>query len=105
MELLKVDASTKWLAHIIHGRLSHLKQPGSASGGVGKMDGISIYRRDLQLQFPRTGGWGERLLHSSVVCRMELWTSVNQRLSGGLDGWCVTMKGVLLVLRLDGWCV
>ena len=42
VELLKVDVSTKWLVHMIHGQLSHLKQPGSASGGVGKMDGMSI---------------------------------------------------------------
>ena len=58
VELLKVNVSTKWLVHAIHGCLSHLKQPGSASGGVGKMDGMSSERSDLQLRFPRTGGWG-----------------------------------------------
>ena len=58
VELLKVDISTKRLVHMIHGQLSHLKQPGSASGGEGKMDGMSSERSDLQLRSPRTGGWG-----------------------------------------------
>ena len=48
VELLNVDVSTKWLVHMIHGHLSHLKQPGSAYGGVGKMDGMSSDRSDLQ---------------------------------------------------------
>ena len=86
VELLKVDVSTKWLVHMIHGHLSHLKQPGSASGGVGKMDGMSR----LTVALPKDGRVGVRLLHSPA--------GVNQLRSGGLDGWCVTMKGVLLML-------
>ena len=82
VELLKVDVSTKWLVHMIHGRLSHLKQPGSASGGVGKMGGMSSELSDLQLRSPRTGGCCILLL----VCRTEVWSSVNQLRSGGLDG-------------------
>ena len=45
VELLKVDISTKRLVHMIHRRLSHLKQSGSAFGGVGKMDGMSSERQ------------------------------------------------------------
>ena len=93
VELLKVDISTKRLVHMIHGQLSHLKQPGSASGGVGKMDGMSSERSDLQLRSPRTGGWGSACCILLLVCRTEVWSSVNQLRSGGLDGWCVTMKG------------
>ena len=93
MELLKVDVSTKWLVHMIHRRLSHLKQPGSASGGEGKMDGMSNERSDLQLRSPRTGGWGSACCILLLMCRTEVWSSVNQLRSGGLDGWCVTMKG------------
>ena len=92
VELLNVDVSTKWLVHMIHGHLSHLKQPGSASGGVGKMDGMSSDRSDLQLRSPRTGGWGSACC-ILLECRTEVWSSVNQLRSGGLDGWCVTMTG------------
>ena len=71
---------------MIHGRLSHLKQPGSASGGVGKMDGMSSERSDLQLRSPRTGGWGSACCILLLVCRTEVWSSVNQLRNGGLDG-------------------
>ena len=92
VELLNVDVSTKWLVHMIHGHLSHLKQPGSASGGVGKMDGMSSDRSDLQLRSPRTGGWGSACC-ILLECRTEVWSSVNQLRRGGLDGWCETMTG------------
>ena len=40
MEVLKVSVSTKWLVQMMQGRL------GSASGAVGKMDGMSSDRSD-----------------------------------------------------------
>ena len=43
----------------MHGGLWHLKQPAEpASGGVGKMDGMSSDHNDVQLRSPRTGGRG-----------------------------------------------
>ena len=87
-----------------HGRLSHMKQPGSAFSGVGRMDGMSSDRSELQLRSLRTGGWGSACCILLLVCRMEVWTSMNQLWSGGLDRWCMTMKGVLLVLCLGLYC-
>ena len=100
VELLKVDVSTKWLVHMIHGHVSHLKQPGSVSGGVG----MSSERSDLQLRSPRTGGWGSACYILLLACRTEVWSSLNQLRSEGLDGWCVAIKGVLLVLCLGLYC-
>ena len=99
MELLKVDVSSKWLVHMIHGRLSHLKQSTNRapSGGVGRMDGMSSERSDLQL--------GERLLHSPAGVKdggLEFREPAAERRIERVvrddEGWCVTMEGVLLVL-------
>ena len=86
VELLKVDVSTKWLVHMIHGHLSHLKQPGPVSGGVGRMDGMSSERSDLQLRSPRTGGRGSACCILLLVSRTEVWSSVNQLRREDLTG-------------------
>ena len=68
------------------------------------MDGMSSDRSDLQLRSPKTGGWGSACCILLLVCRTEGWSSMNQLRSRGLDGWCMTMKCVLLVLCLGLYC-
>lgn len=98
LELLNVVVSTRGLVQMMHGRLSHLRQPGSASGGGGGMEDTSSIRRDLQLRSSRLGGCGSACCILLLVCRMEVCSSVNQLQSGGLEGWCVTIHGVVVVL-------
>ena len=92
MELLKVT----WLVQTMQGLVATKVARVCVRWG-GQEDGMSSDHRDLQLHSPRTRGWGDACCILLLVCRTEGWSSVNQLRSGGLDGWCVTMKGVLLV--------
>ena len=88
---------------MMHGRLWHLKQPRLASGGRGRTEGMSSVHRDWQC-FWRLRGWGSTCCLLLLVCRMEVCSPVNQLRKGGLEGWCVTMNGALLVLCFGLYC-
>ena len=49
---------------------------------------MSSDRSDLQLRSSRTGGWGSACCILLLVCRTEVWSSVNKRRIGRVV--CVT---------------
>ena len=97
---------------MIHGHLSHLKQPGSASGGVGRMDGMSSECSKLTVVLPKDGRVGERLLHSPAGVKdggLEFCEPAAERRIGWVvrddEGHPVGALLGLVLQRLGAGCV
>lgn len=70
-ELVNVWVITRCLRHVTQRArsLSHVKQPGSASGErAGRVDGIKSVRSDLQALSAKMGGLGMTPFILSLVC-------------------------------------